>query len=79
MKVIDNMRRLTKKTLIDKLVDVDDDTQICIRCKTPYSGNSVYYDLDLQIIDQLIILHSDGLDLTVEADMEMIKEEEMII
>lgn len=73
------MNMLTKKTLLDKLVNVDEDTLICIRCKTPYSGNCVYYDLDLEILDQGIILHSNGLDLTVEADMEMIKQDEDIL
>ena len=73
------MRKLTKKDLINELVNVDDNTLICIRCKTPYSGNCVYYDVDLEILDQGIILHSSGLDLTVEADMEMIKEESDIL
>ena len=74
------MRKLTKRMLLNKLSDIDDDTLICIRCKTPYTGNSVYYDVDMEILDQGIILHSDGLDLTVEADTEMIKEEgEMIL
>jgi len=73
------MKQLTKKDLINELVNVDDDTLICIRCKTPYSGDCVYYDVSLEILDQGIILHSSGLDLTVEADMEMIKEERDIL
>lgn len=69
------MKRVTKKDLIESLDDVDDNAPVCIRCRTPYTGNGVYYDIDLEILDQGIILHSNGLDLTVEADMEMIKEE----
>lgn len=73
------MGMLTKGMLLKELDTIDEDTPICIRCKTPYSGNCVYYDLDLEILDQGIIIHSDGLDLTVEADTEMIKEGEMIL
>lgn len=70
------MRHFTKKTLMNELMDVDDNTNICIKCKTPYSGECVYYDLELIKNEQGIILYSKGLDLTVEADMEMIKQEE---
>ena len=74
----DIMEMLTKKGLINQLSDVDDNTLICIRCKTP-SGDAAYYDLDLEVLDQGIVLHSEGLDLTIEADIEMIKEEEGLI
>lgn len=72
------MNALTKKTLIKQLCYIDEDKRICIRCKTP-SGDTLYYDLDMLINEQGIILHSEGLDLTIEADTEMIKNEGEII
>ena len=72
------MEKLTKKNLIEQLKDVPDDAVLCIHAKTPLTGNAVYFDVELETSifqrKELIILTSEGLNLTIESDTELIKE-----
>lgn len=72
------MEKLTKKNLIEQLKDVPDDAVLCIHAKTPLTGNAVYMDVELEPHiykhKELIILTSEGLNLTIESDTELIKD-----
>lgn len=74
------MSYLSKKELIEKIKDCPDDARVCIRAHTPYSGDALYLDATIfvhedEILGEKIILTSDGLNQTIEADTELIKEE----
>lgn len=78
------MRYLTAadlKRILDEYYP--DDARIAIRAKTP-SGASLYYDLQLGNLtnkltgENQLYLYSEGLDLTIAADIEMLKEDEEI-
>ena len=73
------MKHLTAKELRERLALLPDDTKIAIQQKTN-DGCSLYFDIKhtarkLKGIGPVLYLHSQGLDLTIEADKEMIKEE----
>lgn len=57
-----------------------DDARIAIRARTP-SGTSIYYDIKVGNItnkltgENQLYLYSEGLDLTIEADNELLKQE----
>ena len=71
------MGYLTAKDLREKLALVPDDTRVSIRAKT-CDGDNLYFDLEYDTMDDKFLggicyLRSEGLDLTIEADMENIR------
>lgn len=54
----------------------DDDSRIAVKARTR-DGDSLYYDLKCNNTSNMntLYFHSEGLDLTIESDIEMLKEE----
>lgn len=73
------MNYLTAKELRERLATLPDDTKITIKQKTS-DGNNLYLDLTYDFIQDkflggILYLNSNGLDLTIEAEKEQIREE----
>lgn len=73
------MTYLTAKDLREKLATLPDDTKITIKARTT-EGDSLYFDLTTEAVQDkylggILYMNSEGLDLTIEAEKEQLKEE----
>lgn len=71
--------RITKKDLLDFLKDVPDDSVFAIRCKGLDDGDVLFYDVKCNVSTvrgkSIFYVISDGLDMSIEGEKEMLKEE----
>ena len=73
---LSKMAYLTVRDLKRILEKYDDDSKIAVKART-HCGDALYYDLKCNNTPsgRVFYLHSEGLDLTIKSDREMLKEE----